>query len=487
MELLFEVPDVDEKDLKFSDKIRPSPLLKYFNEYRKVRTELKEHMKDDKELEYIYKTTRSNLDGRIDVSTSGDILDSPTLIMEYLYMPKHIGDPKRGILVQNKKNFDKYIARKDPVPFFVNSPPTPEKKRFDDIFFVIMLDLSKIDDPSGKYEEDLHLLKEIIPNHLKIGGRALFLPEGYPTLEGLSFPFVLKLFFKKVFIHKTGQLVALDYNGKKLEGSGYPYFTKSILDLYTPFAKDSIIYRIKLNKKLIKPDKKDFFRMFQIARIENKKLLGIPLTKIDSDYLLFSINEFQKNPYDYKKYIKAAVGKEEGKYLFNLIDTNRLKNIAEVGFANGISAAYMLVGLQEIDGHLISIDPFQTVQWKDAGSKLVKDMKQSKRHKLIQKKSHVALPELLEKYGEESFDMVFIDGWHTFDYTLLDAFYAEKLVRKGGYIIIDDALHPGVNACVKYMANNWKHLHYLTTGPKTFGKFRKMGDDKRDWFFHHVF
>ena len=43
--MMFEVPDVDEKDLKFSDKTMESPLLKYFYEYRKVRAEIKEAMK----------------------------------------------------------------------------------------------------------------------------------------------------------------------------------------------------------------------------------------------------------------------------------------------------------------------------------------------------------------------------------------------------------------------------------------------------------
>ena len=43
------------------------------------------------------------------------------------------------------------------------------------------------------------------------------------------------------------------------------------------------------------------------------------------------------------------------------------------------------------------------------------------------------------------FDFIFIDGWHTFDYTLVDMFYADRLLRIGGYLLIDDALHSGRN------------------------------------------
>jgi len=40
-----------------------------------------------------------------------------------------------------------------------------------------------------------------------------------------------------------------------------------------------------------------------------------------------------------------------------------------------------------------------------------------KRHKLYEKKSYVALPLLIKK--KLKFDFIFIDGFHTFDYTLI--------------------------------------------------------------------
>ncbi len=61
----------------------------------------------------------------------------------------------------------------------------------------------------------------------------------------------------------------------------------------------------------------------------------------------------------------------------------------------------------------------------------------------------VKLTQLLNTYGENYLDFIFIDGWHTFDYTLIDFFYADKLLRKDGIILIDDALHKGVEKFVK--------------------------------------
>jgi predicted O-methyltransferase YrrM len=120
------------------------------------------------------------------------------------------------------------------------------------------------------------------------------------------------------------------------------------------------------------------------------------------------------------------------------------------------------------------------------GIKLLKQYDLHKNHKLIQKKSYEALPLLLQKYGEESFDLIFIDGWHTFDYTLIDFFYADKLLKINGIIIIDDALHSGVKKCIDYLNTNYKFYNKIES-PITLGAFQKTKNDDREWNFHKNF
>lgn len=186
--------------------------------------------------------------------------------------------------------------------------------------------------------------------------------------------------------------------------------------------------------------------------------------------------------------IHSGIKTPEGLFLKNLVAKKKFQNIVEVGMAFGISAMFITTGfdMSNVKGKLISIDPFQTEQWKDNGVKLLKTLKLSKYHELIQKKSYIALPELLAKYGENYFDMLFIDGWHTFDYTLVDVFYADKLVKPNGYIIVDDALHFSVQQCIKYIDTNYKHLKRIQA-PKTFAAYKKLENDKRDWNFHVKF
>jgi hypothetical protein len=149
---------------------------------------------------------------------------------------------------------------------------------------------------------------------------------------------------------------------------------------------------------------------------------------------------------------------------------------------------YILLALKKVNKDsqykLDSIDPFQTTQWKSFGLNLIKDIKLNNNHNLYEDKSYIMLPKLLEK--KEVYDLIFIDGWHTFDYTLLDFFYADLLLKVGGIIIIDDAMHQGVGKCLRYLDSNYKHYKRIQS-PNTVGAYQKISDDKRDWDYHTNF
>jgi len=100
------------------------------------------------------------------------------------------------------------------------------------------------------------------------------------------------------------------------------------------------------------------------------------------------------------------------------------------------------------DRFLISIDPNQTGKWKEVGLFSIESAGLKKYHRCFEDKSYNVMPKLLPAHSKQ-LDLVFIDGWHTFDYTLVDGFYADLLVRPGGYIVFDDALHKGPNKVVR--------------------------------------
>lgn len=151
--------------------------------------------------------------------------------------------------------------------------------------------------------------------------------------------------------------------------------------------------------------------------------------------------------------LEAEVDRAEGQYLLDLVssDTAIVKTL-EIGCAYGLSSIFICEGLKGRSGasHTI-VDPGQSSVWHDVG------VTQLERFgcdffNVLRVPSELALPQLLTSQPEQ-YDLVFIDGWHTFDHTMLDLFYASRLVRVGGYVVTDDCNWPSVAAAIAYYSN----------------------------------
>jgi Methyltransferase domain len=66
--------------------------------------------------------------------------------------------------------------------------------------------------------------------------------------------------------------------------------------------------------------------------------------------------------------------------------------------------------------------------------------------------SYLALPRLIEEGTQ--IDFAYIDGWHTFDYALVDFFNIDIMLRVGGIVAIDDCFFSSVHSVCRYIARN---------------------------------
>lgn len=149
--------------------------------------------------------------------------------------------------------------------------------------------------------------------------------------------------------------------------------------------------------------------------------------------------------------LHSTISPDDGAFLHSLIsrDTQILRTL-EVGLAQGLSALYITDALRDRpDSHHFAIDPFQMIDFKGAGLFNLKEAGIDS-FTWIDDKSEFALPELTRSQ-EQKFDLIFVDGWHTFDHTLIDCFYATRLLRVGGILVIDDLAIRPVKRCVEYL------------------------------------
>ncbi|MDY6868855.1 MAG: class I SAM-dependent methyltransferase [Chloroflexota bacterium] len=149
--------------------------------------------------------------------------------------------------------------------------------------------------------------------------------------------------------------------------------------------------------------------------------------------------------------LTGHIDRQEGLFLSNLIlNDPSIVNTLEIGCAFGISSLYICNALRDRSNasHTI-LDPYQygdhyqgigALNLKRAGIDFFN---------LIDEKSEIALPKILNKTTEK-YDLIFIDGLHTFDQASVDFYFANRLVRKGGFIVFDDSSLPSVAKVISY-------------------------------------
>jgi len=151
--------------------------------------------------------------------------------------------------------------------------------------------------------------------------------------------------------------------------------------------------------------------------------------------------------------LKDAISPEESQYLIDLIcDDETVEKSIEVGCGYGLSSLAICHALSSRKGaEHIAIDPFQFTNYTGIGATNVKRAGHDF-FTLIEARSEAALPTLAAKQPGK-FDLVFIDGGHTFDQVFIDAYYANHLLRTGGYLVFDDSSMSSVAKVVSHFSN----------------------------------
>ncbi len=161
--------------------------------------------------------------------------------------------------------------------------------------------------------------------------------------------------------------------------------------------------------------------------------------------------------------------------LYRHIRANRPRTCVEVGMANGISTLSILTALEENggDGRLISIDPNQSTQWRDCGRAAVARAGLGHRHAVHEEPDWFAMPKLLE--AGTHVDFGYIDGWHTFDYALLDFWYLDKMAGAGAVLAFNDCGWPGVEKAIDFVLSHRRYAELDVGLPRAYDRPFNLG------------
>jgi predicted O-methyltransferase YrrM len=171
----------------------------------------------------------------------------------------------------------------------------------------------------------------------------------------------------------------------------------------------------------------------------------------------------------------SPVSESQALKIYNFLKEHpEFSETLEVGFAIGRSAAHIIAATGK---HHQIIDPFQ----EDYGSWGVKNLKKlglDGLYTLHKQLSHDALPQLLAQ--GQKFDFIFIDGDHRFDGAFIDFYYADLLLKPGGYVLLHDTWMRPIRLIMSFINNN-RANYSLKLDEDNLGLYQKVSEtDERD-------
>jgi predicted O-methyltransferase YrrM len=177
--------------------------------------------------------------------------------------------------------------------------------------------------------------------------------------------------------------------------------------------------------------------------------------------------------------VHGYISLSEGQFLQKLVGQLDPTVTLEVGLGFGVSALFICdaLNIRNETQHII-IEP---KQWEGVGIANLRRAGYGDIVRLIEAPSYRALPEL-ERLGQR-IDFAFIDGWHTFDFCLLDFFYIDRMLNVGGIVAVDDADWPAVRKVCRFVETN---LAYSVVGVDGAGSKKQLFSEslphRRSWW-----
>lgn len=149
----------------------------------------------------------------------------------------------------------------------------------------------------------------------------------------------------------------------------------------------------------------------------------------------------------------SAVSDESGILLYDFVRAFKPTSTLETGMAYGMSTLFICQALEDNGaGRHTAIDPFEEGEFKSIGLLNIERAGLKHRLEFCSGPSDVVLPRL---YGQgRTIDFAFVDGWHLFDFTLIDFYYIDKLLQVGGHVAFDDLWLPAVRKAVSFILRN---------------------------------
>lgn len=148
------------------------------------------------------------------------------------------------------------------------------------------------------------------------------------------------------------------------------------------------------------------------------------------------------NVEDVKKVVKDVpyMSVEQARKMTDFMKAHRLKDVLELGFYQGVSSCYIAGAAKEMGGRLVTVDLPSARDRSPNITELLEACGLSDTVDVYFEPQgfNWRLMKMLEDGKGPRFDMVYLDGGHTWDVTGFAFLLIDRLLRQGGWVIFDD-------------------------------------------------
>lgn len=144
-----------------------------------------------------------------------------------------------------------------------------------------------------------------------------------------------------------------------------------------------------------------------------------------------------------------------------LMEWGAFPRTMEIGLAQGGSALTLASLHREQgrppEGQHVAIDPLQRDIFQDAGLWALERDGLSAYVQHISECSQTALPAMWKE--TRKFDLIYIDGNHSFDDVFVDFYFCDRLLETQGVLVFDDCADPRVRKVTQFICRNYAEAY----------------------------
>jgi predicted O-methyltransferase YrrM len=171
-----------------------------------------------------------------------------------------------------------------------------------------------------------------------------------------------------------------------------------------------------------------------------------------------------------------ALPAADAREIRDLAVSERVGTTLEVGLGLGLGTLALCEALLEVGtpgARHVVVEGFPD-DFGGAGTRTIRAAGVEHMVEQVHEESQLALP----RFAAEGrrFDLALIDGDHRFEGVFLDLYFADRLVRPRGLVIVDDMWMPAIRHAVSYMERNlgWELLPGAMTGAFGWRRLRNL-------------